>query len=103
MADKSLELCEPSDPSPPPAGQPAEPLSDQLERWFGQGHDRTIGELIDSFGARSFAVSFVVSMAFPALPLPTGGISHILEAATMLLALELVVGRSEVWVPERLA
>jgi hypothetical protein len=76
-------------------------LSDQLERWFGQGRDRTIGELIDSFGPRSFAVSFVVLMAFPALPLPTGGISHILEAATMLLAVELVAGRSEVWVPAR--
>ena len=78
-----------------------ERLSDQLERWFGQGRDRTIGELIDSFGTRSFAVSFVVLMAFPALPLPTGGISHVLELATMLLAMELVVGRSQVWVPER--
>ena len=92
---------EPPDRSPPSADQETERLSDQLEHWFGQGKDRTIGELIDSFGPRSFAVSFVVLMAFPALPLPTGGISHVLELATMLLALELVVGRSEVWVPER--
>ena len=92
---------EPPDRSPPPADQDTERLSDQLERWFGQGKDRTIGELIDSFGPRSFAVSFVVLMAFPALPLPTGGISHVLELATMLLAVELVVGRSKVWVPER--
>jgi hypothetical protein len=89
------------DRSPPPSDQDAQRLSDQLEQWFAQGADRTIGELIDDFGARSFAVSFVVLMAFPALPLPTGGISHVLEAAAMLLALELVVGRSEVWIPER--
>jgi hypothetical protein len=46
-------------------------------------------------------VAFVVLMAFPALPIPTGGISHVLELVTMLLALELVVGRTEVWVPKR--
>lgn len=92
---------DPPDRSPPSAHHDTGRLSDQLEQWFGQGQDRTIGELIDSFGPRSFAVSFVVLMAFPALPLPTGGISHVLELATMLLALELVVGRSEVWVPER--
>jgi len=90
----------PGDVGPPGHGT-GERLSEQLEHWFGQGQDRTIGELIDTFGAGSFAVSFVVLMAFPALPLPTGGISHVLELATMLLALELVIGRSEVWVPAR--
>jgi hypothetical protein len=40
-------------------------------------------------------------MAFPALPLPTGGASHVLEVVTMLLALELVVGRRTIWLPER--
>ena len=92
---------DPPDRLPPSGDHGSERLSDQLEHWFGQGKDRTIGELVDAFGARSFAVSFVVLMAFPALPLPTGGISHVLELATMLLAMELVVGRSEVWVPER--
>ena len=92
---------EPPEPSPPATDREVERLSDQLERWFAADRNRTIGELIDGFGTRSFAVSFVVLMAFPALPLPTGGLSHLLEAATMLLALELVVGRSEVWVPER--
>jgi len=87
-----------SRPAPDPGPQP---LSEQLDTWFGHGSNRRIGELVDSFGPRSFAVSFVVLMAFPALPLPTGGLSHIFEAATMLLALELVAGRSEVWVPER--
>jgi hypothetical protein len=100
-ADDDVAPLDPPDRSPPPADRDPERLSDQLEQWFGQGQDRTIGELIDGFGPRSFAVSFVVLMAFPALPLPTGGISHVLELATMLLALELVVGRSEVWVPER--
>ena len=32
-------------------------------------------------------------MALPALSLPTGGATHVLEAVTMLVALQLVVGR----------
>ena len=40
-------------------------------------------------------------MAVPALPLPTGGVTHILEIVTMLLALELIVGRRTIWLPER--
>ena len=40
-------------------------------------------------------------VALPALPLPTGAVSHVLEILTMLLALELVVGRTEVWIPDR--
>jgi hypothetical protein len=57
--------------------------------------------LIEVFGERSFAVIFVLLMAVPALPLPTGGVTHVFEIVTMLLALELIVGRREVWLPAR--
>jgi hypothetical protein len=40
-------------------------------------------------------------MALPALPLPTGGATHVLEVITMLLALELIAGRRSIWLPER--
>jgi hypothetical protein len=40
-------------------------------------------------------------MAVPALPLPTGGVTHVLEVVAMLLALELIVGRRTIWLPER--
>jgi hypothetical protein len=40
-------------------------------------------------------------MALPALPLPTGGATHVLEIVTMLLALELIAGRRHVWLPAR--
>jgi hypothetical protein len=40
-------------------------------------------------------------MAVPALPLPTGGVTHVFELIVMLLALELIVGRRTVWLPER--
>ncbi len=77
-------------------------LSDQLETWFTADRHKTVGDLIDTFGPGSFAVLFAILMAFPALPLPTGGVSHALEVVVMLLALELVIGRREVWLPDRL-
>jgi hypothetical protein len=53
------------------------------------------------FGERSFAIVFVLLMAVPALPLPTGGVTHVFEVITMLLALELIVGRRTIWLPAR--
>jgi hypothetical protein len=79
----------------------AQKVSDQLERWLQADGPRTIGGLIGSFGSKSFAMVFVVLMALPALPLPTGAVSHVLEIVTMLLALELCIGRDEIWLPER--
>ena len=78
-----------------------EKISDQLERWFQQDQTKTLGSLADEFGKKAFAVLFIVLMSVPALPLPTGGVTHVLEVVTMLLALELVVGRRTIWLPER--
>jgi hypothetical protein len=78
-----------------------EKVSDQLERWLGGDGDKTLGGLIDAFGKGSFALTFLLLMAVPALPLPTGGVTHVLEIIVMLLALELIVGRRTVWLPER--
>jgi hypothetical protein len=80
---------------------PESRVSDQLEQWLRGDQPKTLGSLIDTFGKGSFAVAFVLLMALPALPLPTGGATHVLEIVTMLLALELVVGRSCVWLPQR--
>jgi hypothetical protein len=40
-------------------------------------------------------------MAVPALPLPTGGVTHVFEVIVMLVALQLLAGRRHVWLPER--
>ena len=78
-----------------------ERVSDQLERWFHEPGARTLGSLADVFGEKAFAVVFIVLMAVPALPLPTGGVTHVLEIVTMLLALELIIGRRTIWLPAR--
>lgn len=76
-------------------------MSDDLERWLASGSDTTVGGLIALFGEKSFAVLFVLLLCVPALPLPTGGATHVFEAIAMLLALQLLAGRSEIWLPRR--
>jgi hypothetical protein len=79
-----------------------ERLSDRLESWFRSPGAKTVGSLTELFGEKSFAVLFVLLLALPALPLPTGGVTHLFELIAMLLALELIVGRRTVWLPQRL-
>ena len=45
--------------------------------------DKTLGSLIDLFEERSFAVLFLFLLAPSALPLPTGGLTQVLEAIAM--------------------
>src|SRR4051794_9638330 len=78
-----------------------ETLSDQLDAWLQSEEPKTIGSLIDVFEEKSFAVLFVLLLAVPALPLPTGGVTHVFEVIAMLLALELIVGPRQVLLPER--
>jgi len=85
-----------------PAPQVEAPkVSDLLEEWFGQEAPRTLDGLVETFGERSFALLFIVLMSVPALPLPTGGVTHVFEVVTMLVALQLLAGRRSIWLPDR--
>jgi hypothetical protein len=76
-------------------------LSDELEGWLRGDGEKTLGGLNDVFHKRAFAMVFVLLMGVPALPLPTGGATHVFEVIVVLLALELVAGRTEIWLPRR--
>ena len=76
-------------------------MSDELDRWLGSDGEKTLGSLIELFGEKSFAILFVLLLGVPALPLPTGGATHVFEIIAVLLALELVAGRDQIWLPRR--
>jgi hypothetical protein len=76
-------------------------VSDDLERWFNSDGDKTLGGFNESFGQKAFALLFVLLMATPALPLPTGGATHVFEIVVIVLALELIAGRDHIWLPRR--
>lgn len=53
------------------------------------------------FGERAFAVLFIVLLSVPAIPAPTGGVTHVFEVVAVVLAAELIAGRRAVWLPQR--
>jgi hypothetical protein len=77
------------------------PFSDELESWLRSDAPKTLGAVTEVFGERSFAVAILLLMIVPALPLPTGGVSHVFEVIAVLLAAQMVVGRRAVWLPAR--
>jgi hypothetical protein len=60
-----------------------------------------LGGLIGLFEEKSFAILFVLLLGVPALPLPTGGVTHVFEIIAILVALQLIVGRDQIWLPQR--
>ena len=76
-------------------------FSDQLEAWLDAEGPKTVGDLGRVFSEKSFAVTILFLMFFPALPLPTGGVTHVFEVMTVLLAVEMVLGARSIWLPSR--
>jgi len=77
------------------------PFSEQLEIWLKDHRPKTLGNLEKVFAEKSFAMIILVLMAIPALPIPTGGVTHIFEIIVMLLSVELMVGRRVIWLPKK--
>jgi hypothetical protein len=76
-------------------------VSRDLERWLEGEGEKSLGSLVELFEEKSFAILFVVLLGLPALPLPTGGATHVFEIIAIVLALQLIAGRKHIWLPER--
>ena len=93
---------EPVGPAPGPAMSSASPVfSEEIEAWLRAEAPKTLGGLQEVFAERAFAVTVMLLMFVPALPLPTGGISHAFELITILVAAQMVIGRRSLWLPRR--
>jgi hypothetical protein len=77
------------------------PVSEQLQGWLSGDGDKTLASLIELFQEKSFAILFVVLLGVPALPLPTGGATHVFEIVAVILAAQLIAGRDQIWLPQR--
>jgi len=80
---------------------PPRKASEELDRWLAQDGEKTLGTLIALFEEKSFAFLFILLLGVSALPLPTGGATHVFEVIAALLALQLIVGREQIWLPDR--
>ena len=81
--------------------QPSGKVSNQIGRWLAENDDHTIGGLVDLFEKKSFALLFIVLLGVSALPLPTGGATHVFDVVALLAATQLVAGRDRIWIPRR--
>ena len=81
--------------------EPAYSVSHALERWLQSESEKTLGSLVELFEEKSFAIVFVLLLGVPALPLPTGGATHVFEIIAVLLAAQLIAGRTRIWLPQR--
>ena len=88
---------------PPGREHQSRTFSDELEQWLRSDGPKTLGALGELFEEKSFAVTILMLMFVPALPLPTGGVTHVFELITVLLAAQMLVGRRTIWLPERWA
>jgi hypothetical protein len=76
-------------------------VSRELEGWLQSDGEKSLGSLVELFEEKSFAILFVLLLGVPALPLPTGGATHVFEIIAVLLAVQLIAGRDHIWLPER--
>jgi hypothetical protein len=76
-------------------------VSRDLERWLESDAEKTLGGLVELFEEKSFAILFVVLLGVSALPLPTGGATHVFEVIAVVLAAQLIAGRTQIWLPQR--
>jgi hypothetical protein len=84
-------------------GEAAKPFSEQLESWLESDEPKTIGSLTDLVDEKSFAVILLMLLLIPALPAPTGGITHVFEVIAAIVAVQMVIGRAELWLPKWVA
>lgn len=81
-----------------PADRPGN-FSDQLEDWLEEDGAKTLAGLGDVFSTKSFAVTVLMLMFVPALPIPTAGISDVFTVIAVVVSFQLVIGRSTLWLP----
>jgi hypothetical protein len=80
---------------------PNEALSDRLDAWLQGDSETTLAGLISVFEEKSFALLFILLLGVSALPIPTGGATHVFDIIAIIVAGQLVAGRRAIWVPKR--
>jgi hypothetical protein len=77
-------------------------LSDRISDAVSD-RDLTLADLARVLDDGSIALVLMVLLIPSALPIPTGGVTHVLELAALLVAAQLALGRDRLWLPSRLA
>jgi hypothetical protein len=79
-------------------------LAESLEGVLGSSEEQgpSIGEIVDGVGDKGFGLLFVFLSLPSALPVPAPGYSTPFGIVIVLIALQMLVGRRVLWLPQRL-
>ena len=77
-------------------------FSKQLDNLFRSKGLLKVKDLNDLLEEKGFLIFILILSAFPALPIPTGGITHVFEIIVMILSVEIIFGINKIWLPKRL-
>lgn len=84
----------------PGADAPDQPFSQDLADWLDSDAPKTLGNMADAFGEKSFAVVIMLLLFPSALPIPTGGITDLFAIVAAILALEMILGARTILLPK---
>ncbi len=76
-------------------------VSAGLEAWLDGDEPTTIGTLSHTFGEKILAAACLALMAPSALPIPTGGATHVFDVLALVFAVQMVFARRTIWMPDR--
>ena len=74
-------------------------FSIELQEWLSKGQAKTLKSLVDFSEENSFAFVLMLLLFVPSLPVPTAGVTHILELIAMVVAIEMIFGLKTIWLP----
>jgi hypothetical protein len=94
-------MTEPQHPEPAELVDRPGDFSDLIEDWLSRPGTKTLGDLGEVSGEKSFAVTILLLMFVAALPVPTAGITDLFAVITIVVAIQLVLGRRVLWLPTR--
>lgn len=77
-------------------------VSVKLSKWLKKDSTPTLKEFNQAFGDEGMALLTMILISPSALPVPTGGITHILQIAVLIIAAQALVGRDHLWIPEKM-
>lgn len=77
-------------------------LSDKLERWLKTDSTPTLIEFNKEFSEEGMALLILILIAPSALPVPTGGITHLFQVLVLIIALQILMARKYLWIPKRM-
>jgi hypothetical protein len=68
----------------------------KIRQWIDSDQPKNIQSIDDNFKGKSIVVAILLLMFLPAIPVPTGGVSHVFEIIAFTLAFSLVIGKHEI-------